>query len=123
MAATPASCDPAEAMAARTELFRELRRLGASAEIAGRTADSARRWWLNSSIRPSAPVLVACFHPLGGLGFSCPQLLEPPGTDPHAGWYETGGRYDSGIPDRPVLLPSVTCSKEPPSACSATYHR
>ncbi|MDE2607513.1 MAG: group II intron reverse transcriptase/maturase [Burkholderiales bacterium] len=48
-----------------TTMFRELRRLGASVDLAGRIAGNARRWWRNSSLGLNILMPVAYFDRLG----------------------------------------------------------
>ena len=48
-----------------TTVFRELRRLGASAEQAARVAGNARRWWHNSAMELNRHLPIAYFDRLG----------------------------------------------------------
>ena len=48
-----------------TTIFRELRRLGASAEQAARVAANARRWWRNSAMELNRWLPIAYFERLG----------------------------------------------------------
>ena len=48
-----------------TTVFRELRVLGASAEVAGRVAVNARRWWWNSTGQINRILTTAYFDSLG----------------------------------------------------------
>jgi RNA-directed DNA polymerase len=73
-----------------TTMFCELRALGASRDIATQVAANARRWWFNSAKLVHHVLMIAYFDSLGVPRFSCPQLHEPPGADPHAGWCGRG---------------------------------
>jgi RNA-directed DNA polymerase len=53
-----------------TTMFRELRRLGASAAVAGRIASNGRRWWRNSRMSLNAVLPVSYFDSLGVPRFS-----------------------------------------------------
>ena len=53
-----------------TTMFRELRRLGASVDLAARIAGNARRWWRNSRLGLNAVLPVAYFDRLGVPKFS-----------------------------------------------------
>jgi RNA-directed DNA polymerase len=48
-----------------TTTFRELRRLGASADLAARIAGHVRRWWYNSSLGVNRVLPIAYFDRLG----------------------------------------------------------
>ena len=51
-------------------IFRELRRLGASAEVAASIAGNARRWWHNSALALNRVLTIAYFDRLGVPRFS-----------------------------------------------------
>jgi len=53
-----------------TTVFRELRRLGAGADLAARIAGNARRWWPNSALGLNRVLPIAYFDRLGVLRFS-----------------------------------------------------
>jgi RNA-directed DNA polymerase len=53
-----------------TTIFRELRRLGASADLAARIAGHARRWWRNSAMGLNRVLPIAYFDRLGVPKFS-----------------------------------------------------
>jgi RNA-directed DNA polymerase len=53
-----------------TTMFRELRRLGASVDLAGRIARNARRWWHNSHLGVNMLMPIAYFDRLGVPRFS-----------------------------------------------------
>ena len=53
-----------------TTMFRELRRLGASVDLAARIAGNARRWWHNSRTGLNMLMPIACFDRLGVPRFS-----------------------------------------------------
>jgi len=53
-----------------TTMFRELRRLGASADLAARIAGNARRWWHNSAMGVNRVLPIAYFDRLGVPRFS-----------------------------------------------------
>jgi hypothetical protein len=53
-----------------TTMFRELRALGASVDLATRIAGNARRWWRNSSMGLNMLMPVAYFDRLGVPRFS-----------------------------------------------------
>jgi len=53
-----------------TTMFRELRRLGASVDLAARIAGNARRWWRNSRMRLNMLMPIAYFDRLGVPRFS-----------------------------------------------------
>jgi len=53
-----------------TTMFRELRRLGASVDLAARIAGNAQRWWRNSHLRVNMLMPVAYFDRLGVPRFS-----------------------------------------------------
>jgi RNA-directed DNA polymerase len=53
-----------------TTIYRELRKLGASDEVACRVAGNARRWWHNSSLGVNRVLTVAYFDRLGVPRFS-----------------------------------------------------
>ena len=51
-------------------IFRELRRLGASADVAASIAGNARRWWHNSALALNRVLSIAYFDRLGVPRFS-----------------------------------------------------
>jgi hypothetical protein len=53
-----------------TTMFRELRRLGASEDLAARIASNARRWWRNSRMGLNMVLPIAYFDRLGVPRFS-----------------------------------------------------
>jgi RNA-directed DNA polymerase len=53
-----------------TTIFRELRRLGADAQLAARIAGNARRWWRNSALGLNRMLPIAYFDRLGVPRFS-----------------------------------------------------
>ena len=53
-----------------TTMFRELRRLGASVDVAARIAGNARRWWRNSRMALNMVMPIAYFDRLGVPRFS-----------------------------------------------------
>lgn len=53
-----------------TTMFRELRKLGASADMAARIAGNARRWWRNSRMGLNLVMPIAYFDRLGVPRFS-----------------------------------------------------
>lgn len=53
-----------------TTIFRELRRLGASVDLAARIAGNARRWWRNSAMGLNRVLPIAYFDRLGVPRFS-----------------------------------------------------
>jgi len=53
-----------------TTMFRELRKLGASVEVAARTAGNARRWWRNSHLGLNKVLSIRYFDNLGVPKFS-----------------------------------------------------
>jgi RNA-directed DNA polymerase len=81
-----------------TTIYRELRALGAPAAVAHQIAANSRRWQRNSRYLLNGVFTIAYFDRLGMPRLSSPQLLEPPGADPHAGWC---GRGPVGYTDRP----------------------
>jgi group II intron reverse transcriptase/maturase len=79
-------------------IYRELRAMGASESDARQVAANSRRWWHNSRMLLNRAMPIAYFDRLGVPRLSGPQLLEPPGADPHAGWC---GRGSVRVSDRP----------------------
>ncbi|TLD44255.1 MAG: hypothetical protein FAZ92_03491 [Accumulibacter sp.] len=73
-----------------TTMYRELLALGASEQDAQRIAANSRRWWRNSCLALNRVMPIAYVDRLGVPRLSWPQLLEPPGADPHAGWCGRG---------------------------------
>ena len=73
-----------------TVVFRRLRALGASVQLAAQAASNAQRWWYKSATLLNTVLTIAYFDQLGVPRLSSPQLLEPPGADPHAGWCGRG---------------------------------
>ena len=69
--------------------YSSLRRLGATEELAKAVARNVGSWW-RSSMHVARVLDLAYYDRLGVPKFSCPQLLEPPGADPHAGWCGRG---------------------------------
>ena len=53
-----------------TTMFRELRALGASVELAARIAGNAKRWWHNSNLGLNRVMSIAYFDRLGVPRFS-----------------------------------------------------
>ena len=53
-----------------TTMFRELRQLGADADLAARIAGNARRWWRNSAMGLNRVLPIAHFDRLGVPRFS-----------------------------------------------------
>jgi hypothetical protein len=53
-------------------------------------AANSRRWWRNSGMLLNAVLTLNWSNRLGLPRLLWPQLLEPPGTDPHAGWCGRG---------------------------------
>jgi RNA-directed DNA polymerase len=53
-----------------TTMFRELRKLGASVDLAARIAGNARRWWRNSRLGLNMVLPIAYFDRLGVPRFS-----------------------------------------------------
>jgi hypothetical protein len=70
-------------------VYRALRRLGAPGALATYVARHTRRWW-HCSLPLSRVQDIAYFDRLGVPKFCRPQLLEPSGADPHAGWCGRG---------------------------------
>jgi RNA-directed DNA polymerase len=52
-------------------MYRELRTLGASHEVAWRVAANSRSWWRNSAMSLNAVLTIAYFDRLG-----CPRLMN-----------------------------------------------
>ncbi len=73
-----------------TTIYREARRLGASDSVARLAAGGARHRWRTSAHGLHGVLTLAYFDRLGALACVEPQLLEPPGADPHAGWCGRG---------------------------------
>ncbi len=63
-----------------------------SSDVAAQVAANARRWWRNSGTFLNSVLNLAWASRLGIPRLCWPQLLEPPGPDPHAGWCGRGGR-------------------------------
>ena len=54
-------------------------------------AVNCRRWWMNSARMLHVALPNSYFDQLGIPRLATqPQLLEPPGADPHAGWCGRG---------------------------------
>ena len=66
-------------------MYRELRVLGASPDVAAQMAGNAHRRWRNSAFGLNRVLTIAYLDRLGVPRLCCPQLLAPPGRDPHAG--------------------------------------
>jgi hypothetical protein len=71
-------------------MFRELKALGATRGAARQVAGNSRRWWHNSDRLLKSVLTIAYFDRLSVPRLSWPQLLEPLGADPHAGWCGRG---------------------------------
>src|SRR5690606_33241288 len=72
-------------------IYRELRARGVSKDHAAQIAGNARRWWYNSSRLLNRALPNRYFDQLGIPRLAAgPQLTEPPGADPHAGWCGRG---------------------------------
>ena len=65
MATAQAEGHPAQALEARTTIFRELRALGASEDVAKQVAADSRRWWRNSGMLLNSVLTIAWFDRLG----------------------------------------------------------
>ena len=88
----------------RTTMYRELRNLGAAGQVARRVAGNSRCGWRNSNGEIERVSTTAYFDKLGVPRLSSPQRLEPPGAEPHAGWYGRGTAYQA-VPYADVLVP------------------
>jgi hypothetical protein len=64
--------------------------MGAKPWLARNVAANSRRWWRNSAKSLNAVLTIAYFDQLGLPRLLWPQLLEPPGADPHASWCGRG---------------------------------
>jgi RNA-directed DNA polymerase len=74
-----------------SRIHREVRALGATDDLARRVASLTAGWWGSAQTGLKYILTVRYFDELGVPKFSIPQLLEPPGADPHAGWCGRGG--------------------------------
>ena len=79
-------------------IYRELLKLGAKPQVAQSVAVNGRRWWRNSLSALHNVLTIAYFDRLGMSRLTCPQLPEPPGADPHAGWCGRGPATYAGHP-------------------------
>ena len=75
-------------------MCRELKALGAPEIVARRVAGNSHSWWRNSYRLINSILTIACFDRLGVPRLLWPQLLEPPGADPHAGSCGRGAVYN-----------------------------
>ena len=74
-----------------TTIYRELRARGLPEHAAATVAANGRRWWKNSAKLINVAFPIRYFDQLGIPRLSTqPQLFEPPGADPHAGWCGRG---------------------------------
>jgi RNA-directed DNA polymerase len=75
----------------QSTVYRELRARGMSEDEATVVAVNCRRWWMNSARVMHVAFPNRYFDQLGVPRLATqPQLLEPPGADPHAGWCGRG---------------------------------
>ena len=77
-------------------MYLALRALGAREPVAKRVAAIRGRWWRNSDRLLKMVLTIVYFDRLGMPRLSCPQTLEPPGADPHAGWCGRGASSNGG---------------------------
>ena len=78
----------------------------------------SRRWWHNSALALNSVLTIAYFDRLGMPRLTCPQLLEPPGADPYAGW--CGREQLQKLPLMPMPDPmtmKLPCFPMPLLAC------
>jgi group II intron reverse transcriptase/maturase len=75
----------------QSTVYRELRARGMSEDAATVVAVNCRRWWMNSGRLIHVALPNRYFDQLGVPRLATqPQLREPPGADPHAGWCGRG---------------------------------
>ena len=75
----------------QSTVYRELRARGMSEDEATVVAVNCRRWWMNSARVMHVAFPNRYFDQLGVPRLATqPQLPEPPGADPHAGWCGRG---------------------------------
>jgi len=75
----------------QSTVYRELRARGMSRDAAMVVAVNCRRWWMNSARMLHVALPNSYFDQLGIPRLATqPQLPEPPGADPHAGWCGRG---------------------------------
>jgi len=75
----------------QSTVYRELRARGMSEDAASVVAVTCRRWWMNSARMMHVAFPIRYFDQLGVPRLATqPQLPEPPGADPHAGWCGRG---------------------------------
>jgi hypothetical protein len=75
----------------QSTVYRELRARGMSRDAAMVVAVNCRRWWMNSARMLNVALPNSYFDQLGIPRLATqPQLPEPPGADPHAGWCGRG---------------------------------
>jgi hypothetical protein len=75
----------------QSTVYRELRARGMSEDAADVVAVNCRRWWMNSGRIIHVALPNRYFDQLGVPRLAAqPQLREPPGADPHAGWCGRG---------------------------------
>jgi RNA-directed DNA polymerase len=75
----------------QSTVYRELRARGMSEDAATVVAVNCRRWWMNSARMMHVAFPTRYFDQLGVPRLAMqPQLSEPPGADPHAGWCGRG---------------------------------
>jgi group II intron reverse transcriptase/maturase len=75
----------------QSTVYRELRARGMPRDAAMVVAVNCRRWWMNSARMLHVALPNSYFDQLGIPRLATqPQLPEPPGADPHAGWCGRG---------------------------------
>jgi hypothetical protein len=75
----------------QSTVYRELRARGMSRDAAMVVAVNCRRWWMNSGRIIHVALPNRYFDQFGVPRLATqPQLPEPPGADPHAGWCGRG---------------------------------
>jgi RNA-directed DNA polymerase len=75
----------------QSTVYRELRSRGMSKDASMLVAVNCRRWWMNSGRLLHVALPTRYFDQLGVPRLAMqPQLPEPPGADPHAGWCGRG---------------------------------
>ena len=100
--------------------YRELRKLGASSEVAARVAANTRRWRRSSGRLLNSVLDMQGANQLGNPRLCGPQLLEPPDAHPHVRWCGRGERATA--PPMPIAADSRCGAKIGGLRSSSEFH-